>query len=425
MHADFPGGIPVRMNMPTTPRVASGGQLLRFALLCCILPVVAGTACAAGYAQSDSAGYVTGAPDTVDASGIEPFSRNDGPHIFWQSDSIAVIFYLCHDSLVQARRRVIDTLRFAGLCLDSAVHYTVPAADPFLAPDSVGGASKVYAVSDIHGEYEALKNILRAGGVVDDHGRWIWGDGHLVVAGDVFDRGLYVTECLWYIYGLEQEARSAGGRVHLLLGNHELIVLRGDLRYVHEKYLKGICRTARIPYDDLYGPDMELGRWLRSKPTVLKIDSVLFVHGGLSPECVDRSLSRSDLNLAVRHNLDITPPRLASSDLPRFLFGSLGPFWYRGYHYEMEGKYPQASGSELSSILEYYGVGRVVVGHSEVDSVSGLYDNRVLAIDVPLEELGSLQALLWRDGRFYRVHGDGSLTDVDDGSVPPDATDRR
>jgi hypothetical protein len=305
---------------------------------------------------------------------------------------------------------VHDTLRFGGLCDDVDVNYVVPAALRPPEPEIVSGAATIFAVSDIHGEYDAFTEILTAGGVIDGHRNWSWGDGHLVIDGDVFDRGDQVTECLWLIYRLEQQARAAGGAVHLLLGNHELMPLRDDLRYVNPKYLQGICRATRIRYYDLFGPDMELGRWLRTKHTAIVIDGVLFVHGGLSAEFAERGMRLDELNETVRENFDIPSSRLSFTEVPRYLFGSLGPFWYRGYHYAMEGKYPQATEADITKVLAYFDAGAVVVGHTEVDSVIGLYGNRVFAIDVPLEVLGSLQALLIENGRFYRVAGDGRRT---------------
>ena len=37
--------------------------------------------------------------------------------------------------------------------------------------------------------------------IVDDGGNWAFGQGHLVVVGDVFDRGDEVTEILWQAKG--------------------------------------------------------------------------------------------------------------------------------------------------------------------------------------------------------------------------------
>jgi hypothetical protein len=64
-------------------------------------------------------------------------------------------------------------------------------------------------------------------------------DGSLILTGDFFDRGLRVTECLWLMYKLEGEALAAGGRVHFLLGNHEVMNLSGDHTYVRSKYVEG------------------------------------------------------------------------------------------------------------------------------------------------------------------------------------------
>lgn len=335
-------------------------------------------------------------------------STADGPHLFLRDDSTAVVFYLCQDRVDSVVISTPDTIRFSGLCHDSLVDYVIPLSPPAVEPYEFTDVSKILAVSDIHGEYEHFVNILKSSEVIDAGNNWTFGDGHLVIVGDVFDRGAQVTECLWLLYRLELQARPFGGRVHFLLGNHELMILRGDNRYVHERYLKGIVRTTRIRHEDLYGPDMVLGRWLRSKHVVLKLNDILFLHGGISPFLVDRELSLDVINYAARKGLDLSSAEVAFSSLPKFLFGGKGPFWYRGYHYEMEGRYPRATDAEIENILTYYDLEAVVVGHTEHDSVSGMYDNRIFAIDVAVEELNGLQALLWMNGQYYKVSADGS-----------------
>ena len=158
----------------------------------------------------------------------------------------------------------------------------------------------------------------------------------------------------------------------------------------------------------MFGPDMELGRWLRSKHIALKLNDVLFVHVGLSPEVIERELSLEKMNTAARNSLDLKSYELVFSDLPWFLLSSGGPLWYRGYHGPREA-YPQTTTAELDTILEYYGAAAVVVGHTEIPLVTGLYQGRVYGIDVPVEDLGGLQGLLWKDGEFYRVLGTGEL----------------
>jgi hypothetical protein len=73
----------------------------------------------------------------------------------------------------------------------------------------------------------------------------------------------------------------------------------------------------------------------------------------------------------------------------------------------MENRYSHATTEQIDSLLDFYEGSAIVVGHSQVDSVLSLYDNRVIAIDVIVEDLGHLEALLWEDGQFYRVTGDG------------------
>lgn len=370
------------------------------------------TGCGAAHSQDQPAP----ARPIVQAD-IASDSLNDGPHVYWQSDTTAIVFYLCADSLV-TRTYVVDaTLRFGGFCGDSTIDYTI-SSQPYAAePDSFVGVTRIMAISDIHGEFDAAADFLRAAGVVDDALHWSWGDGHLVVDGDTFDRGDQVTECLWLFYRLEREARAAGGRVHFLLGNHETMVLRRDLRYVNAKYLEGIVRKSRIHYDELYGPDMELGRWLRTRNTVVKVNDVLFVHGGIPPGLVGEGMGLTRINEMGRANLDLRSYEVAFSDSIRAFYGHSpsGPYWYRGYHGAQENRYPQATGDDIDTTLAAYGVSAIVVGHTEIDRVESLYGGRVYGIDVPLNELGTFQGLLWEAGHFFRVEGDGSLTPLGTG----------
>ncbi|UCE65156.1 MAG: metallophosphoesterase, partial [Candidatus Zixiibacteriota bacterium] len=227
-------------------------------------------------------------------------SINDGPYIYWKAMGHAVVFYVCGGELLTAEFQVSDTIRFDGLCHDSATSYKIPVKAPSVENEYFENVSKIFAVSDIHGEYDYLVDILKKGGIIGDGNRWIFGDGHLLIAGDVFDRGEKVTECLWLIYRLEQEAVKSGGRVHYLLGNHELMDLRGDLRYVPEKYNAGIVDRGRISYDRLFGERTEFGRWLRTKNAIVIINGILFVHGGISPELIRHHKNITDINRTVR-----------------------------------------------------------------------------------------------------------------------------
>jgi hypothetical protein len=334
-------------------------------------------------------------------------SLDDGPHVYWADSAHAVVLYVCHGALKIERYQVVDTLRFRGLCADSLDEYRLAARPPKIEPEVLSRVPRILTVSDVHGDYDELVAFLRQAGVVDRRLRWTWGNGHLVVDGDVFDRGDGVTQSLWLIRRLEDEARASGGRVHYLLGNHELMAFRGDTRYVNAKYLNGIARLSRISYQDLFGPDMELGRWLRTKHVAIRLNDILFVHGGLSPAMAAHGLSLSDLNAAVRGMIDLKSYELELGDHPAFLLGTGGPLWYRGYHYAMEGAYPQITTPQLDSVLAFYGARVVVVGHTELPAVRRLYEGRAWGIDVPVDALGGFEGLLWEQGAFTVITVDG------------------
>jgi len=354
-----------------------------------------------------AAATIQSAAPTDDTLQVE-LNTDDGPHVFWQDNTTAVVFYFCDGEVVSRTIVVNDTLRFNGFCGDTATEYTVSATAEPLGPFEFDDVSRVFAISDMHGDYDHTVEIFINAGVIDSALHWTFGDGHLVVNGDVFDRGDRVTECLWLIYRLEQEARAAGGAVHFILGNHELMALRGDLRYVHKRYMTGIARR-RFKYDELFGPRMELGRWLRRMHTVVRINDILFVHGGLIPSLMHGGFDAARINDRVRTGLDYSSPRLYFDDTTKLLYGGKGPLWYRGFHYEMEGRYPAATGAQIDSLLDFYGAARMVVGHTEQDSIVVIHDGRVIAIDVPVEDIGGQQALLWQDGRFYVVTAAGEL----------------
>ncbi len=96
------------------------------------------------------------------------------------------------------------------------------------------GVEKIVAVGDIHGDYKAFIKILKGTELIDCKLHWTGGKTHLVQIGDVLDRGDYAKEILDLLMKLEKEAEEAGGKVHMLLGNHEemnitgLVFNRGD-----------------------------------------------------------------------------------------------------------------------------------------------------------------------------------------------------
>src|SRR5262245_9996593 len=105
---------------------------------------------------------------------------------------------------------------------------------PSLAQDTPAAFSnveRVIAFADVHGAYDDLVEVLRTAGVVDADLHWAAGKAHVVSTGDLLDRGPGSRKALDLVMRLQTEARTAGGALHVTLGNHEAMNLLGDLRY--------------------------------------------------------------------------------------------------------------------------------------------------------------------------------------------------
>ncbi|MEC4728275.1 metallophosphoesterase [Shewanella sp. D64] len=264
-----------------------------------------------------------------------------------------------------------------------------------IQPDSYTGIEKIVALSDVHGQYDVLIQLLKNQKIIDQNNDWAFGDGHMVMTGDMFDRGHQVNEVLWFMYKLDKQAGEAGGKLHLLMGNHEQMVMRGDLRYVNKRYQVAEKLLNRT-YDELYDNSSEIGQWLRSKNTLVKINDSLFLHGGISSEWIDRKLTLAKANTLYRANIDKSKEELTQDPLLNFLFLSNGPTWFRGYFK------PDFDETELDQILNYFKVNRVVVGHTSQEQVLGLFNNKVLAVDSSIKNGGSGEVLLMQDNKLTR-----------------------
>jgi hypothetical protein len=322
-------------------------------------------------------------------------SYDDGPHVFWADSNVAIVFCLHEDSIAKHTYRVEDTLWFSAHCQGGLREFAVPRTPPIVHPDQCDSVSSIFALSDIHGEFESFVEILIAASVIDADLNWTFGDGHLVTNGDIFDRGDRVTECLWLVYFLERQAIASGGMVHFILGNHEVMVLQDDLRYVNDKYLKGIARKSRIHYDELFGPDMELGRWLRTKHAVIKLNNLLFVHGGVSNELIDETgIGITGINDVMRRHIDAPSYVLAFDSTVQKYFKGMGPLWYRGLMLGIEDRYQEATGEQVDQLLTHFGVDKIIVGHSEGEHIRKRHGGKVIGLDVDREALGGFEGLL-------------------------------
>jgi hypothetical protein len=262
-----------------------------------------------------------------------------------------------------------------------------PEAPPRLEdaiPDTFAGVERVVAVGDVHGDVEALEEVLRLAGLIDAKGRWSGGKAHLVQTGDIADRGARTRDAFELLMRLEKEALAAGGRVHVLLGNHEVMNMLGDLRYLTPEELASYADQSPTPdapgaprglagHRVAFSPEGRYGRWLRGRPAVLRIDGTLFMHGGLHPQVPAQSLA--ELNRWVRQELfPGSPP--GGGTHPQ------GPLWFRGYAREPEAQWAEA----LAEVLKRFGAKRMVMGHTTMQDgrIGVRFGGRALFIDTGL-----------------------------------------
>ncbi len=276
-------------------------------------------------------------------------------------------------------------------------------------------SSRIVAVGDLHGDYSAWLDIARDARLIDGRGRWSGGNTILVQLGDVTDRA---PDSLKIIRSLQQLARQAprsGGKVVVVLGNHEAMNLLGDLRYttagefaafadprsperrirafeankgaIEAEYrasnpglaseaIRAAWMTAHplgwVEHRLAWKPDGSLGRWATHNPAVLKIGNTVFVHGGISAEYA--KLPLEDINRRV------VAAMATADDSPKSILNdSLGPLWYRGLvGRDADAEAERAAAprphltpdEELATVLGAYGAKRVVIGHTP--SLSGI-----------------------------------------------------
>ena len=349
---------------------------------------------------------------------------------------------------------------FLFLCLPGAIGLESQRQTPSRNKDipcEWTGVRRIVAVGDLHGAYEHFVEILKGTGLVDDKLSWIGGKTHLVQIGDVLDRGDKPRDIFDLAIRLEEEAEAAGGRVHMMIGNHEEMnfantvfdreryvtylqfvsflpedyKLRQEKKFRRKSGLKsskdstsngnfsedwneiinksmGKPRSsARIFYlrnlNELYGD------WILGHNVIIKINDVVFVHGGISEMFSQWKLKDinetyrielDDLRLAVINN---QPPKILNYD--RKLYNEPnGPLWYRSLADEESEEFED----DVERILNNLQTNHIVIAHtphtvSEVDMRK--YDGKVWVIDTGIADYyrpigGHVSALIIDNGQF-------------------------
>jgi hypothetical protein len=277
--------------------------------------------------------------------------------------------------------------RTPGNVPTSAAKTDAPAAGVAPTVTRLPVPARLVALGDLHGDFEATRAALRLVGAIDDADRWIGKDLVVVQTGDQLDRGDGERKILELLERLEGEAKTAGGALHVLNGNHELMNAAGDLRYVTAG---GFVDFADVPGVDLsdpraaqappamrgrllaFAPGGPYARKLATRPVILVVGDSVFAHGGVLPEHVRRGIDA--INAETQRWL-----RGEGEISPELLQGDESPLWTRRFCQDPA----PADCAVADETLTALGVKRMVLGHTvHKEGIVRNCDGKVWCIDV-------------------------------------------
>lgn len=243
----------------------------------------------------------------------------------------------------------------------------------------------VFVTSDPHGHRVELVAGLQSVGLVDEQQDWSGGTQTLWVLGDLVDRGPEGMGVVALLMQLQQQADAAGGKVGVLLGNHEILAL-GMHRFGWQPATADprVLSWARSwernggRLDDQRALDPPSLQWLSDLPALVEEEGHLLMHSDTA-QYLEYGDSVEEINAAVA---DV----LACDDLDR---------WHECMQ-RLSDRYAFCGrgGSRVADhVMQVLGVRRMVHGHSFVSDLQGISPADVTA------------PLLYASGRVLAIDG--------------------
>lgn len=257
------------------------------------------------------------------------------------------------------------------------------------APTRLPAPARLVAIGDLHGDLVATRAALRLAGAIDDKDHWIGGKLMVVQTGDQLDRGDGEHAILDLLDRVAGEAKAAGGALIPLDGNHEVMNVQLDFRYVTDAGFKdfgdapttglldpraGALPEAQRARAGAFVPGGPYARRLAKRGIIALVGDTVFVHGGLLPKHVRYGIDR--MNREVSAWMDGS-----ARELPAIVTAEDGPIWLR--------RYSAAADAEdcrvLKETLAMIPARRMVVGHTvQRGGISAACGEQVWRIDVGL-----------------------------------------
>jgi len=268
---------------------------------------------------------------------------------------------------------------------DTALVSTRAAPPDTFIPDA---PARMVAIGDVHGDLEATREALRLAGAIDDADTWIGGDLVVMQTGDQIDRGPDDRAVLDLFEALADQAFEAGGAVYSLWGNHEVMNVELDLRYIHDD---GWAAFDDIEYDpedsEIAGyTEDQRGRVAALRPGgpyasilagrngAMVVGSTAFVHGGILPDHATYGIET--------FNAEVQGWMRGETSETGLILESESPVWARTYSDDpgiMEC-------AQLEEALATLSADRMVVGHTIQDEINPACDGKIWRIDVGMSE---------------------------------------
>ena len=279
-------------------------------------------------------------------------------------------------------------------------------------------AADVFALGDIHGDYDRLitllvgTRLLQRVPAAPESPSWSGGGAVLVITGDLIDKWTQSLKVLAFVQALRDSAAAAGGRVVVLCGNHEAEFL-AEPNNSKAAPFDAELKAAGIAPADVASGLHPLGRYLRALPFAARINDSFFAHAG---NTAGKSLAQ--LDAALRQGVDaqgFTSPVLLAAD--SLLEAKLSPPWWE-------------TGAAPATVLGGYaaalGVKRLVIGHQpekitfqdgtsrSKGTLAGKY-GLIFLIDVGMsrgvdDSVGAVLRI--RGGMVSALYGDGSAVQL-------------